>query len=152
MKLGEALSKLKKEKSGLARMIELRKENVLLPVDEKPSFNPEKLTLKINKKIVEIRKLKLSIQKTNMTQKIKNTNQLISEAIIKINDFRSILSSLRNLFYRKPSLFHREKDDVKMVAHLKETAIEEEIKKIQSEKTKLDDLLQITNWSTELIN
>ena len=43
MKLGEALSKLKKEKSKLARLISLRKDNVFVEEGKQTPFDPQKL-------------------------------------------------------------------------------------------------------------
>ncbi len=54
MKLGEALSLLKKEQSRLARLILLRKENVYVEEGKKSKFNPEKLSVEIDKKIKEL--------------------------------------------------------------------------------------------------
>ena len=54
MNLGEALSLLKKEKSRLARLINLRKDNVYVEEGKKSEFNPKKLSEEINIKIEEI--------------------------------------------------------------------------------------------------
>ena len=64
MKLGEALSHLKKEQSRLARSILLRKENVHVEKGKQAKFDPKKLSKEIDKKIDDIRKLKIRIQKT----------------------------------------------------------------------------------------
>lgn len=150
MKLGEALSKLKIEKGTLARMLQHRRENLVVYEGEEPSFDPKELTNDINKKLKEIRELKLGIQKANMENKISGQDKTIAEALIEINDIRSELASLKTLFYKRDRLFRREKDELKEIQLMDEKELEQEIQRLQSEKSKLDDQLQMTNWSLEL--
>jgi len=153
MKLGEALSLLKKEKSRLARLILLRKANVYADEGKKPEFNPEKLTEEINQKLEEIRKLKINIQKTNLAKEIGEEKISIAEAIIKVGDLRSQIAQLSDLFEgHKRSLYFEREQKIPQVAHLSETEIEEEIERLEIFKTKLDNLLQIANWNVELIS
>ena len=63
MKLGEALAQLKRERSRLARLISLRKENVYVEKGKQSPFNPEQIGRDITGKIDQIRALKIRIQK-----------------------------------------------------------------------------------------
>jgi len=150
MKLGEALSKLKKEKSRLARLILLRKENVYAEEGKKTKFNPKKLSEEINQKIEDIRKLKIKIQETNLNTIVEGENISLSEAIIKINDLRSKLSHLSDLFEKKERYSYRDKDEKEMIPQLDELKIEDELEKLEIEKTQLDNKIQITNWTTKI--
>ncbi len=150
MKLGEALSLLNKEKSRLARLISTRKENIFVEKGKKPTFDPKNLSEQINKKIEEIRKLKISIQKTNLNTPIQEEKISLAEAIIKVNDIRSKISSLSNLFERRSSWLYREKDEIEKIPQLDEKEIEKEIEVLESQKSTLDNKIQITNWNTEL--
>lgn len=150
MKLGEALSLLKKEKSRLARLILVRKENIYIEKDKLPKFDPKKLSEEINKKISEIRKLKIKIQKTNLNTIINGEKITLAEAIIKINDLRSMIAHLTNVF--KKDYFFRDKDEKEMIPQLDEIEIEDEIEKLEIEKVQLDNKIQITNWTTQLID
>ncbi|MBL7148344.1 MAG: DIP1984 family protein [Nanoarchaeota archaeon] len=152
MKLGEALSKLKKEKSRLARLISLRKENVYVEEGKKTKFDPKELSKEINGKIDEIRDLKIKLQKTNLNTKITGDNILLAEAIIKINDLRSKIGKLSNLFEKKSSWGYRDKDEKEIIAQLDELEIEDEIEKLEIEKVQLDNKIQVTNWTTKLID
>ena len=152
MKLGEALSKLKKEKSRLARLILLRKENVYVEEGKKTKFDPKKLSEEIDKKIEEVRKLKIKIQKTNLTTKVSGESINLAEAIVKINDLRSKLAHLSSLFENKRSYLYRDKDEKEMVAQLDELEIEDEIEKLEIEKVQLDNEIQMANWTTKLID
>ena len=150
MKLGEALSKLKKEKSRLARLILLRKENVYVEEGKKTKFDPKKLSEEIDEKIEDIRKLKIKIQKTNLNTKVNGDDIYLAEAIVKINDLRSKLAHLSSLFEKKREYLFRDKDEKEMIAQLDELEIEDEIEKTEVEKVQLDNKVQITNWTTKL--
>lgn len=149
MKLGEALSLLKKEQSRLSRLISLRKENVYVEEGKKSSFDLKELSNEIEKKIDDIRKLKVKIQKINLNTKIIEENINLAEAIIKVNDLRNKIKSLSQLFESKRSYF-RDKDEKNMVAQLDEFEIENEIEELEMEKVKLDNKIQMTNWATQI--
>ena len=152
MKLGEALSKLKKEKSRLARLISLRKENIYVEKGKKTNFDPKELSKEIEKKIKDIRKLKIKIQKTNLNAKVDGEDISLAEAIIKVNDLRSDLAHLSNLFEKRERYSFRDKDEKEMVAQLDELEIDDEIEKVEIKKVQLDNKIQITNWTTKLID
>lgn len=152
MKLGEALSKLKKEKSRLARLIQLRKENVYVEEGKKTKFDPKKLSKEIDEKIEEIRRLKIKVQKANLETNVEGENMTLAEVIIKVNDLRSKISHLSSLFEKRSLLLYREKDEKSLIAQLDELKIEDEIEKIEIEKVQLDNKIQTTNWTTKLID
>lgn len=150
MKLGEALSKLKKEKSRLARLILLRKENVYVGEGRKTKFDPKKLSEDIDEKIKKIRKLKIKIQETNLNTKVGGESITLAEAIVKVNDLRSKLAHLSSLFENKRGYLYRDKDEKEMIAQLDELKIEDEMEKLEIEKVQLDNKIQMTNWTTKL--
>jgi hypothetical protein len=150
MNLGEALSSLKKEKSRLARLISLRKENVLIEKDKNSEFDPKEISKQIDKKIEDIRKLKINIQKANFSTKVAGEDISLAEAIIKVNDIRSKIAQLSSLFEKKHSSWCFDKDQKELVSQLKESDIEDEIEKLEGEKARLDNKIQMTNWSTAL--
>lgn len=148
--LGEALSLLKKEKSKLARLISLRKENIYVEEDKKSDFDVKKLSEEIDKKIDDIRKLKIRIQKTNLNTKISGEDLNLAEAIIKVNDIRSKISKLEDLFERKKSSWYSEKEQKTLIAQINESEIEDKIEYLEIQKAQLDNKIQMTNWNTEL--
>ncbi len=150
MKLGETLSKIKKEKSRLARLISLRKDNVWAQKGKKAKFNPTALTKDIDKKIDEIRMLKLRIQNTNLQTNVEGESCTLAEAIIKVNDIRSKIAQLSSLFEEKREFYFREKDKVEKVAQIDERDVEDLIEQLEIEKVQLDNKIQITNWKTDL--
>ena len=150
MKLGEALSKLKKERSKLARLIQLRKDHVYVEAGKQPTFDPQKITVEIETQIEAIRKLKIQVQKTNLTTDVKGEELSLAEAIIKVNDIRSKIAHLSTVFEKKSSWLYRERDQKEMIALLDEEEIENELEKLEIAKVQLDNKIQITNWMTEL--
>lgn len=151
MNIGESLSLLKKEKSTLARLISLRKDNIFIEEGKKSEFNLKEIGQQIDKKINEIRKLKIRIQKTNLETDLIEDKISLAEAIVKVNDIRSKLAQLSNLFERKKSYWFSDKDQKELIPQLNEVEIEEEIEKLEIEKSKLDNKIQMTNWKTDLI-
>lgn len=155
MKLGEALAQLKKERSRLARLIALRKENVYVEKGKQSPFNPEQISSDINNKINQIRELKIRIQKTNLKTLLNKEKISLAEAIILIGDIRSKISHLSNLFNDKKEYYSfrlRSKDDIEKIAQLDESEIEKEIESLESEKIRIDNSIQIANWEAELVN
>jgi hypothetical protein len=152
MKLGEALSKLKKEKSRLARLIELREDNVYVEKGKKTKFDPKSLSKEIDKKIDEIRGLKIKVQNTNLTVNVEGDHITLAEAIIKVNDLRSKIAHLTSLFNKKEDFLFRSKDMKEKIAQLDELKVEDQIEKLEMEKVQLDNKIQITNWTTKLID
>lgn len=151
MKLGEALSLLKKEQSRLARLISLRRENIFVLEGDKPGFDPGELSSQINKKIDEIRGLKIKIQKSNLNFKIPGENITLAEAILKVGDIRSKISSLSKLFEdKKDPWSFRDKDEKKRIPQLDEQKIEDDLEKLEAEKVQLDNRIQIANWTAQL--
>ena len=152
MKLGEALSALKKEKSRLARLILLRKENVYIDKGKQAKFDPKKLSEEINKKIDDIRKLKIKIQNTNLKTYVPGENITLAEAIIKVNDMRSKISHLSKLFEKEKYSFFRDKEEKEIVSQLDEIEVEDYMERLEVEKVQLDNKIQITNWTTILVD
>lgn len=152
IKLGEALSALKKEKSGLARLILLRKENIYIEKGKQTKFDLKKLSEEINKKIDDIRKLKIKIQNTNLNTYVLGENITLAEAILKVNDMRSKISHLSRLFEKEKYSFFRDKEEKEIVSQLDELEVEDDIERSEIEKVQLDNKIQITNWTTILID
>lgn len=152
MKLGEALSKLKKEKSKLARLIQLRKDHIYVEEGKQSPFDPKKISEEINIQIDLIRKLKIQVQKTNLSTKVQGDDISVAEAIIKVNDIRSKIAHLSKVFESKSSWIYRERDQKERVALLDEQEIEDELEKLEIAKVQLDNKIQMTNWTTPLLD
>ena len=94
--------------------------------------------------------MKIKIQESNLATNLEGEDISLAEAIIKVNDIRSKIAGLSNLFEKKSSWLYRDKDERDMISQLDELEIEDEIEKLEIEKVQLDNKIQITNWRTEL--
>ena len=150
MKLGEALTELKREQNKLSRLILLRKDHIYREEGTPTKFDPQHLSTEINKKVNEIRDLKLRIQHTNIATKISGEKITLAEAIIKMSDVRNEIKNLTGLFERRNEYLFREKDERKRITAIDERIVEKEIEKLENERTQLDNKIQVTNWTTLL--
>jgi len=151
MKLGAALSRLKSEKSQLARMIQIRKDTMYVKEGKRPAFDVKELTDRINEKIDDIRKLKIQIMRTNLETKADDIT--LAEAIVKVGDLRSKLANLSELIKldRSDWLWGRKEKEVEYIPQVDEKIVEDEIKELEKEKVKLDNEIQKSNWTVDLI-
>src|SRR3989338_4494816 len=152
MKLGEALTELKKTKARLTRVIQLRKDNVFAEKGKKSKLDPKELSQEIDMRIEEIRKLKIKIQRTNLLTQVADGKISLAEAIIKVGDLRSRISNLGSLFERKRDYLFRDKDEKEKVGQLDERRVEDEIQALETERSQLDNKIQVTNWTNELLD
>lgn len=153
MKLGEALAQLKKEKSNLARLISLRKENVYIENGKKSPFDPIQLGKDIDQRLDNIRKLKVNIQKTNIEVNVVGYEISLAEGILLIGEIRSKIAQLSNLFKERDrySFRLRSKDEIEEISQLDESSIENEREELENQKIKLDNSIQVTNWKADLL-
>ena len=152
MKLGAALAELKSRQSQLARLIQIRQDTMDYESNKKPKMDAKELTEQINTMIDDIRKLKLQIMKTNLETEL-STGITLSEAIIKIGDLRSKIANYHQLVkYERDrySFFEGERKTKDVIPQVEEKKIEEEIKKLNEEKLKLDNEIQQANWKVDL--
>jgi hypothetical protein len=63
------------------------------------------------------------------------------------------MANLSNLFEKKrDSWLYRDKDEKRKIAQLDQEKVEDEIEKLENEKSELDNKIQVANWSTQLVN
>jgi hypothetical protein len=90
--------------------------------------------------------------KTNLNSEISEGEITLAEAIIKVGDIRSKIAQLSNLFERRRGLWYTEKETRNFLPQLQEAEIEKEIEKLEIEKVKLDNQIQMANWNTILLS
>jgi len=150
--IGEALAEKKKLQNRLSKCNELLKKSYYYK--NKPDFDYKKLQKEIKSLIETIRYLKLHIIGTNLSTNVvyKNRDMSVAELIIRIADVRSQISVLNDLYEPDDyySSFRRDEDE-NVQPQIPPEEVEEEISRLNAEKTELDALLQHTNWTKELI-
>lgn len=120
----------------------------------KPDFSYVKLRTETKMLTENIRKLKMQLQKTNLETMVQYKDDKISlaELIIRIGDIRAEISMLNGLYKARDeySMFRYDEDN-SVQPQVPPKDIEKEIAELNKEKTKLDGLLQHTNWTIDLI-
>jgi len=152
--LGEALTLIRIKKSEIARAYELRSQEFSdseneIEVKKKFQSNSEAINLKLE----ELRKLKTRIEKTNHETIIDTPDgkMTVSEAILLIGNYRSLLSDLQELRSKyKVSDYSLSDKKVKYYFGLNPQELEKEIAVLEMKKARLDSFLQVWNWKTQL--
>ncbi len=152
MNLSEGLSELKILKTRIARAIEVR-EKTLKYRGKKPEKTYRQLTEEIKSLSSKATELKFKIMNTNIASKVNGVSlQLL---ILQQGDIRSEISALKRALgdskgskiFRGSGVFDDGYDD-KAKFQVSRFEIEDEIKKLESEKRKIDSIIQSANWRT----
>jgi|GEM_PF-1441395 hypothetical protein len=157
MKIGEALARTKLLKNKLVELQKLQRRTFFVEEGKTKEANFDELDRELSKVMEELRELKLKIQRANLNTYIEWKGRKISlaEAILIIGDLRSQLAHLDALEtdskFGIRSLFDRKtKDEVEYLPQKSRVELLELKKKLEAEKTALDNLVQSTNWRTEI--
>lgn len=153
MKIGEALAEKKRLQSDLAKVNELIQSNFTYKAGTKPDFDVEKLFNEQARLVKQILRLKIRIQKTNaeITVPFDGNDFTLQELIITLGDLRSEISVFNSLYATRNHLFRYSDDDVETVTQIPLDEVQKTVRALNEKKTKLDSLLQRTNWTIELI-
>lgn len=170
MNISGALKQMKQLKNELKRKIKMRKDNffVIIPKDadledlknsqDAKFVNIDRISEEINTLAKEISNLRERILKTNIQTLIKVENDEISLALLKlrIDDIRSELAQLDNINERDIFSSRRRKittteEEEKEVAQLNDIQIEISIKQAEERKMKLENILELKNANTQLV-
>ena len=150
MKLAEALQ----ERADLNRKIEeLRRRlgNVILVQEgEEPAEDPAELLEELNAAVARLEELMAAINLTNCRTK---ANGMTLTALIARKDALMVkLSAYRDLVYSASQNTNRARGtEIKVKALLKASDLQKVADRTSKEVRELDNLLQATNWKTQLI-
>ncbi len=150
MKLAEALQ----ERSDLnikIRQLESRiMNNALVQEGEKPSEDPNELQKELDGCIERLTYLIGRINLTNCGTSV--DGQTLTEMIarkdalsLKLSIYRQLVNTAGNIAYRARST------EIKIIAAVPVSEIQKQVDRIAKELRMLDNKLQETNWTTELI-
>ena len=150
MKLAEALQERADLVNNIERLRARIRNNAQVQEGEEPAENPKTLIKELNSCIERFEYLAARINKTNNETKI--GDMTITEVIAKKDALILKASSYRDFVYDASSITGRARGtEIKIVATLKVTELQKEVDKLSKEIRLLDNSLQATNWSTELI-
>lgn len=159
MKIGEALAKTKLLKNKFLELQKLQRATFFVEEGKKKSADFDELSEEISQTLEELRRLKLEIQQANLENQLdwKGKRISLAEAILTVGDLRSRLAHIDKLvdedekFGMRRSYYDRKtKDEIEYQPQKTRVEILELKKEIEAEKTALDNLIQDTNWKTEL--
>ncbi|GCC10542.1 hypothetical protein IPdc08_00572 [archaeon] len=158
MKIGEALARKKLLKNKLLELQKLQRTTFFVEEGKKKEADFDELSGEISKVLEELRELKLKTQNANLKTFVdwNAKNISLAEAILNIGDLRSQFAHLDKLedddrsFGNRSFYDRKTKDEVEYIPQKTRTEIVELKKKLEAEKTALDNLLQNTNWQVEI--
>ena len=150
MKLAEALQ----ERADLNRKIDQLRQrienNVLVQEGEKSQEDPQALMKELDAAISRLEKLMADINLTNCTTKA--GDRTLTEIIARKDALNIKLSAYRDIAYEASQNTRRARNtEIKIKSQVKVSAIQKTADEIAAEIRKLDNTLQETNWTTELI-
>lgn len=150
MKLAEALQ----ERADLNRKLdELRRRlgnNVLTQEGEAPAEDPAALLRELDAAVARLETLMTQINLTNC--RTKADGMTLTELIAKKDALMLKLSAYRDLVYTAGQSTSRARGtEIRVVAVLKASELQQQVDEMAKEVRRLDNLLQETNWKTKLI-
>ena len=150
MKLAEALQEradLNKKISDLQGRLN---QNSLVQEGETPNENPTMLMQELEAAITRLQQLIKDINLTNCETIVegRSLTQIIAEkdgAIMRLSAYRELADSASSINYRTRG------SEIKMVTTVNVSELQKTADKISREIRTLDNLLQYTNWTVDLI-
>ena len=150
MKLAEALQ----ERADLNRKIEQLRQrienNVLVQEGEKSQEDPQALIKELDAAIERLEKLMADINLTNC--RTMAGGKTLTELIARKDALSVKLSAYRDIAYEANQNTRRARNtEIKIKSQVKVSSLQKAADDIAAEIRKLDNTLQETNWTTELI-
>ena len=150
MKLAEALQ----ERADLNRKIEQLRQriesNVLVQEGEKSQEDPQALIKELDAAIARLEKLMADINLTNC--RTMAGGKTLTELIARKDALSVKLSAYRDIAYEANQNTRRARNtEIKIKSQVKVSSLQKAADDIAAEIRKLDNTLQETNWTTELI-
>jgi len=150
MKLAEALQERADLVNNIERLRSRIRNNALVQEGEEPAENPKELIKELDGCIERFGFLASKINKTNNETKI--GDMTITEVIAKKDAFILKAGAYRDFVYEASSMAGRARGtEIKVLPTLKVTDLQKTVDKLSKEIRLLDNSLQATNWSTDLI-
>ena len=150
MKLAEALQ----ERADLNKKIEQLRQriesNVLVQEGEKSQEDPQALIKELDAAVERLEKLMADINLTNCRTEV--SGRTLTELIARKDALSVKLASYRDIAYEANQNTRRARNtEIKIKSQVKVSTLQKAADDIAAEIRKLDNTLQATNWTTELI-
>ena len=150
MKLAEALQERAELLNNIERLQARIRNNALVQEGEEPAENPKGLIKELDDCIERLGYLASRINKTNNETKI--GDMTITEVIAKKDALVIKARAYRDFVFEASSMTARARGtEIKIIPTIKVTELQKTVDKVSKEIRLLDNSLQATNWSTDLI-
>ena len=150
MKLAEALQERADLNRKIAQLRQRITKNVLVQEDEIPAEDVEQLKRELNGSLERLAYIITRINLTNAAVIVneKTLTELIAEKdvfALKISAYKDAADAAGNVYYRARG------SEIKILPTISVRDWQKEIDRMSAELRKIDNLLQETNWNTDLI-
>ena len=150
MKLAEALQERADLNKKIEQLNQRIENNVLVQEGEKSQEDPNALIKELDACVERLEKLMADINLTNCETSV--GGRTLTEIIARKDALSVKLSAYRDIAYEANQNTRRARNtEIKIKSQVKVSAIQKAADDIASEIRKLDNTLQETNWTTELI-
>ena len=150
MKLAEALQERADLNKKIQQLQQRIQSNVLVQEGEKSQEDPQALIKELDGAIARLEKLMADINLTNCQTEA--DGKTLTELIARKDALSVKLSSYRDIAYEANQNTRRARNtEIKIKSQVKVSQIQKTADDIAAEIRKIDNKLQETNWTTELI-
>jgi predicted nucleic acid-binding Zn-ribbon protein len=150
MKLAEALQERADLNTKIAKLRQRIKFNVLVQEGEKSMEDPQTLIKELDSAISRLGKLMADINLTNCQTQV--GDKTLTELIARKDALSAKLSAYRDIALEANQNTRRaSRTEIKIKSQVKVAEIQKAADDMSAEIRKLDNMLQETNWTTELI-
>ncbi len=150
MKLAEALQERADINTKIAQLRQRIESNVLVQEGEKSMEDPQALMKELDAAVARLEKLMADINLTNCSTQVEG--RTLTEIIARKDALSLKLSAYRDIAYEANQNTRRARNtEIKIKSQVKVSALQKAADDIAQEIRRLDNTLQATNWTTDLI-
>ena len=150
MKLAEALQERADINKKIEQLRQRIESNVLVQEGEKSQEDPQTLIKELDAAVNRLEKLMADINLTNCQTEV--SGKTLTEIIARKDALSVKLSAYRDIAYEASQNTRRARNtEIKIKSQVKVSSLQKAADDIAAEIRKLDNTLQATNWTTELI-
>ena len=150
MKLAEALQERADINKKIEQLRQRIESNVLVQEGEKSQEDPQALIKELDAAVNRLEKLMADINLTNCQTEV--SGKTLTEIIARKDALSVKLASYRDIAYEANQNTRRARNtEIKIKSQVKVSTLQKAADDIAAEIRKLDNTLQATNWTTELI-
>ena len=150
MKLAEALQRRADLNREIDQLSSRLNNNMLVQDGEKPNESPKELFNELNSRLAELQDLMTRINITNAS--VKAEGKTLTELIALRDVLNKKITVYKNAVYQASLNTSRARNtEIKVLATIDVPSFQKEIDRLSKQLRETDNLIQSTNWTTELM-